>query len=175
MGKSIGVDPAILDMARQMLLEGSWELDELATMDAQELKTKWQNLSQMLASAELPFSHENGGYRYLTFGGMLVNDVICRWKKLEGCEIDDLCIWSPCPIDFRGVPKLPEGLANQAAESLKKTDEMTVFQSMLPADLLRQEMVEPWCRISCFRQILRRLASSEPKRVESGKFRALLA
>ena len=175
LGKSLGVDPAILEKARQMLLDGSWELDELATMDAEELKTKWQNLGRMLADAGLPFAHENGGYRYLTFAGRLVNDVICRWQKLEGCEVDDLCIWSPRPIDFRGVPKHPELLAEHAADSLIEADEPTIFQSMLPVCFLRQDLVEPWCRIPCYGQILQRLVTSKPKRIESEKLRTLLA
>ena len=175
LGKNIGVDPAILETVRQMLLEGSWELDELATMDAEELNTKWRNLSQVLADTGLPYVRENGGYLYLTFAGSLVNDVICRWQELDGCEVDDLCVWSPSPIDFRGIPKHPELLSDHAAESLIEAGELTIFQSMLPVGLVRHDLVEPWCRIPCYARILQRLVTSRPIEIESGKIRALLA
>ena len=158
-----------------MLIDGSWKLDELAKSDAEELETKWRDLSRMLADAELPFANENGGYRYLTFAGRLVNDVICRWEKVDGYEVDDLCIWSPRSIDFRGLPKDPEILGDHAAESLTKWGELTIFQSMLPARLLHRDIVEPWCRTPYYVHVLQRLVSSEPNEIESVTFRALLA
>ena len=175
LGKRPGVDPAILETVRQMLLEGSWEFEELATIDTEDLTTKWRNLYRMLVDAELPFALENGGYRYLTFSGRLVNDVICRWLKLDASEVDDLCIWSPRPIDFCRIPTDPELLAHHAAESLTKADELTIFQSMLPANLLRQDLIEPWCRTQCYTQILQRLARSMPHEIESSRFRTVLA
>ena len=175
LGKSLGVHPAILESVRQMLLDGRWELNELATIDVEELNSKWRNLCRVFADTDLPFAHENGGYRYLTFAGKLVNDVICRWQKLDVCEVDDLCIWSPRPIEFRVLPNHPDLLADHAAESLIKEDDLTIFQSMLPASLLRQDLVEPWCRIPCYERILQRLAVSTPQEIESEKLMMLLA
>ena len=174
-GKGLGIDPAILEVARQMLLEGSWETDELAKRDARELEIKWRDLRRELIDAELPFAHENGSYRYLTFAGRLVNDVICRWEKLDAYQVDDLCIWAPRPIDFCGIPKKPELLSDDAAEGLIKAGELTIFQSMLPARLLNQDIVEPWCRTPCFAQILARLVASGPREIESSMFSALVA
>ena len=174
MGRSVGLDPAVLELARRMLIEGDWKLDELATTDAQELDLRWRDLSRLLADSELPFTRENGGYRYLTFAGRLVNDVICRWHKPDGCEVDDFCIWSPRSIDFREIPKHPELLVEYAAESQIKADELTIFQSLLPDSLLRQDIVEPWCRVPCYAQILQRLVTSRPKEIEGERFRLLV-
>ena len=173
-GKSLGVDPSVLEAARQMLLQGSWDLKELAMVDAEGLQAKWRDLSRMLAEAELPFANENGGWRYLTFAGRLINDVICRWQGLDRCEVDDLCIWSPRPIHFRGMPTEPELLADHAMESLIKAEELTIFQSMLPTSLFRQDLVEPWSRITCYAQILQRLITAKPKKIESDRFRTML-
>jgi hypothetical protein len=158
-GRGSGVDPAIVDSARQMLIDGSWELAELAKSDAEKLATKWQDLSRIVADAELPFAHENGGYRYLTFAGRLINDVICRREELFGYDVDELSIWSPRTIDFRCVPNDPELLGNEAVESLIEAGELTIFQSMLPTRLLHREVVEPWRRTSCYAQVLQRIVS----------------
>ena len=175
LGKGAGVDPTLLETVRQMLMDSSWELNELATSDAEELDTKWRDLSQMLSNAKLPFARENRGYRYLTFAGRLVNDVISRWEELDGYEADDLCIWSPRPIDFRSVPKDPELLGDQAAESLTKAGELTIFQSMLPPRLLQLDVVEPWCRTPYYARALQRLVSSEPQEIEPVRLAELLA
>ena len=175
LGMGSGVHPAALDKARQMLIDRNWELDELAKSEMEELETKWQDLSRMLVEAELPFARDNSGYCYLTFAGSLVNDVICRWEKLDVYRVDDLCIWSPRFIDFRGVPNDPETLGDYAAESLAKAGEMTIFQSMLPARLLQRDLIEHWCRDPHYARVLGRLVLSEPNEIESDRFQALLA
>lgn len=175
LGKGLGIDPVVLEMVRNMLRERSWNLDELARNDADELAVKWGKLSQILIDAELPFVHKNGRYCYLTFAGTLVNDVICRWQEIDDCEVDDLCIWSPGSIDFRKIPKRPEFLADYASKSLIEAGELTIFQSMLPSNLLKRDVVEVWHRTPCYAQILQRLVSSEPKQIESGKFLSLFS
>ena len=174
LGKGAGVDPALLEMARQMLVNRTWKLDDLARTDAEEFQNKLQALSDSLSDTELPFAHENGTYCYLTFAGSLINDVVCRWKELDHYEIDDVCIWSPRPIDFLEIPNDPEHLVDHAAESLKEANELTIFQSMLPTSLLCRELVEPWCRVPYYAQILQRLAESTPKRIESEALQNLL-
>lgn len=174
-GKGIGIDPTILNAVRQILLESSWESSELAKTDKIVLNRKWKKLSQMLTEAELPYMHENEGFCYLTFAGSLVNDVICRSQRLVSYEIDDLRIWSPCPIEFHAIPKNPELLVDYAVESQVNFNEITLFQSMLPDSLLRKDLAEPWCRNPSYARILQRLGSSKPKRIESDKFRMLLA
>ena len=175
LGMAPGVDPTVLETARQMLIDGTWELGDLTKDDIGEYKIKWRYLSQMLTEDKLLFAQDNGGYRYLTFAGNLVNDVICRWEELEAYQVDDLCIWSPRPIDFRGVPNDPETLGDHAAESLTKAGELTIFQSMLPARLLQRDLIEPWCRGPHYARVLRRLVSSKPYEIESGRFQDLLA
>lgn len=174
LGKGAGVDPALLETARQMLVKRAWKLDDLARTDAEELADKLQALSDSLSDTELPFAQENGTYCYLTFAGRLINDVICRWKELEHFEIDDICIWSPRPIDFCEIPNNPERLVDHAAESLREADEHTIFQSMLPTSLLCRDLVEPWCRVPYYAQILQRLAQSTPKRIEGETLQTLL-
>ena len=175
LGMGAGVDPTVLETARQMLIDQSWELDELPKRDSKEVETKWRELSRILAEAELPFAHDNGGYRYLTFAGSIVNEVICRWEELDTYQVDDLCIWSPRSIDFCGIPNDPEILRNHAAERLTKSGELTIFQSMLPARLLQRDLFEPWCRIPYYALVLKRLVSSKLKEIESDRFEALMA
>ena len=175
LGSGLGIHPAALDTARKMLIGRNWELNELAKSEAEELDIKWQDLSQMLAEAGLPFAHDNGGYRYLTFAGSLVNDVICRWEKLDAYRVDDLCIWSPRSIDFQCIPNDPEILGDDAAESLAKAGELTIFQSLLPDRLLQRDLIEHWCREPHYAWVLQRLVSSEPREIESNRFQTLLA
>ena len=174
LGMGAGVDPAVLETARQMLIDRNWELAELAKSDTEELDTRWRDISRILADAELPFVHDNGDYCYLTFAGSLVNDVICRWEALDAYKVDDLCIWSLRPIDFRGIPTDPEILGDHAAESLTKAGELTIFQSMLPARLSQRDLIEPWCRIPHYTRALERLVLAEPNEIESDRFQALL-
>ena len=157
-----------------MLVKRSWELDDLARTDAEEFQDKLQALSDSLSDTELPFAQVNGTYCYLTFAGRLINDVICRWKELDHYQIDDVCIWSPRQIEFLEIPSIPEHLVDHAADSLKEADELTIFQSMLPTSLLCRELVEPWCRVPYYAQILQRLAQSTPKRIESETLQTLL-
>ena len=174
LGAALGVDPILIETARQMLVNRTWKLDELATFDAEKLHPKLQGLAQTLNETDLPFVIEKGIYCYLTLAGALVNDVICRTQDLDGYEVDDLCIWSPRPVSFRQLPKEPELLVDHAAESLIKADELTIFQSMLPSSLMRRDIVESWCRNPCYAQILQRLVQSNPQRIASMKFRMFL-
>lgn len=175
LGMGPRVDPAVLETAHQMLVDRSWELGEVAKSDVVALEGKWRELSRVLAKTGLPFAHDDGGYRYLTFAGGLVNDVICRWEQLDAYQVDDLCIWSPRSIDFRSVPIDPELLGNHAAESLTKAGESTIFQLMLPTHLLQRDLIEHWCRSPHYARILKRLVLSEPDEIESNRFQALLA
>ena len=174
LGKGAGVDPVLLETARQMLVKRTWKLDDLARTDAEEFQDKLHALSESLSDTELPFAHENGTYCYLTFAGSLINDVICRWKAFDHYEVDDLCIWSPRPIDFLQIPNNTEHLVDRAAESLKEADELTIFQSMLPTSFLSRDLVEPWCRVPYYAQILQRLAHSTLKRIEIETLQTLL-
>ncbi len=174
LGKGVGVDPVLLETARQMLVKRTWKLDDLARTDAEAFQDKLHALSESLSDTELPFAHENGTYCYLTFAGRLINDVICRWKAYDHYEVDDLCIWSPRPIDFLQIPNNTEYLVDRAAESLKEADELTIFQSMLPTSFLSRDLVEPWCRVPYYAQILQRLAHSTLKRIESETLQTLL-
>ena len=69
LGMAPGVDPTVLETARQMLIDGTWELGDLTKDDIGEYKIKWRYLSQMLTEDKLLFAQDNGGYRYLTFAG----------------------------------------------------------------------------------------------------------
>jgi ATP-dependent Lhr-like helicase len=175
LGKGPGVDPTVLEAARQMLIDGSWQVDELAKSDADDLGAKWRIIGEILRDTELPFARENGGYRYLTFAGRLVNDVICRWEKVDGYEVDDLCIWSPRLIDLSSVPKDPDLLRAEAAESLTRAGELTIFQSMLPPRLLERDLVEPWCQTPYYARALQRLALCKAHEIESDRLRVVLA
>lgn len=175
LGKGIGVDPDILETTRLMLFCSGWDLEELAKGDVGELAEKWNKLSWILTDAELPFARDNEGYRYLTFAGRLVNDVICRDEKLDGYSVDDLCIWSPRPINFQSISNNIELLGHHAEESLTKAGELTIFQSMLPARLILSDLLESWHRNPCYGRVLKRLASAEPAEIDSDVFRSLLA
>ena len=174
LGRGPGIHPAVLDAARQILINRDWEFDEIAKGDQAELEAKWQDISEMMADAELPFTYDKHGYRYATFAGHLINDVICRWEKLDTYQVDDLCIWSPRVIDFQGVPDDPETLGDCAADSLARAGEFTIFQSMLPPRLMRRDLVEQWCRDPYYARVLERLVSSQPNEIEGDRFRSLL-
>ncbi len=90
--KGVGVEPALLATVRQMLAHGNWKLATLATNRRRATPASAVISSQTLTEAEPPFASENGSCRSLTFADRLTNDVICRWKNLDGCEIEDLCI-----------------------------------------------------------------------------------
>jgi ATP-dependent helicase Lhr and Lhr-like helicase len=157
-GSGIPLDPTVLEEMLRAL-----ELGVRANHIASETRSWFvplaERLRQHVAWNRIPLAHAPGdyNYHYFTFAGRLVNGVIAHWAGLSQYEAEDVVLRSHMPIDFSRLPTDPTELQGLAARLLQIPDDLTIFQNVLPSQLLERELVDAWIKTPVFKRSLTRL------------------
>ena len=144
------------------------EMLRLLESDAQELHVVGDAAAWFRASADamrpylgrdrLPVARDSRGYFcYVTFAGRLMNRVIAQWAGLGWYEADDLVLRTVDRLDLSRLPTQPSALEDIAAQAMQLPDDLTVFQSLIPRELLMRELVDEWNKTPVFTRTLNRL------------------
>ncbi|MDD2600634.1 MAG: DEAD/DEAH box helicase [Kiritimatiellae bacterium] len=134
------------------------------------------NIQEQTTSDDLPFFRGKSGIRYYTFAGKLVNKAVCLMIGQSDAEVDDVSILVRKEIDWAQLPIQPEAYASFASDLMDEPDSLSVFQLMLPNDLLLRESFQSWLRNRSVIDILARLTHAKLKELTpaaSTQFEAL--
>lgn len=104
----------------------------------------------------------DGSLLHFTFGGRLVNTVIAKWAGLDDFHAGEVALRCGREIDLTRLPAAPEELQDLAADYLSRPLTLTVFQQLLPPELLIRELTEIWHKAPVYRRHLRRLREATP-------------
>lgn len=99
---------------------------------------------------------------YLTFAGLKMNSLIAAFFKVDTQQSSDLCLISGVPIDFSELPENITGFGSLLG-LINNGERRSVFQDMLPSDLIQRERESIWLSMPLAEIILQRLRTSETK------------
>jgi ATP-dependent Lhr-like helicase len=104
----------------------------------------------------------DGSVLHFTFAGRLMNSVIARWAGLDTFHAGEVVLRCGRELDLTVLPPAVEGLREIAADYLSRPLTLTVFQQLLPPDLLSRELTDIWQKAPVYARHLQRLREATP-------------
>jgi len=120
-------------------------------------------LSKYVRTGSLPIVRlADGSVLHFTFAGRLINSVIARWAGLEAFHAGEVVLRCGRELDLTGLPTATGELRDIAADYLSRPLTLTVFQQLLPPDLLVRELTDIWHKAPVYERHLQRLREATP-------------
>jgi hypothetical protein len=111
---------------------------------------------------------------YLTFAGRVTNQVVVQALQADAVDVGDLFIETSTSVSFTELADDIAIYADIASQALDRPMELTVYQGLLPVELLRLELGLSWSRSPVSRRTMARLRTSEPVQVTSSIYASIL-
>lgn len=108
---------------------------------------------------QVPCFQRDGGVLYFTFAGYLVNKAI-GLSTGRDFKAEELTIWASSPIQWGNVGSAPEAYEAYFPNLFEVSSDLSIYQSMLPADLQLAEFLQMWLKDETIRVALQRLRNS---------------
>jgi ATP-dependent helicase Lhr and Lhr-like helicase len=163
-GTAAELDPTLVEAEMLLLQEGSIWADVRSRARFEPLSKVLAPLAQ-LAPDRLAYWREQERYVYLTFAGQQLNSLLAEWFD-AGCDgVSELTLEGPHALDFTGIPQHMSAYEQHFGAVKGHDKRRTLYQELLPAELLRAEMRDAWLRTPVFERTLRRLAAAIPLEV----------
>lgn len=158
------LDPTIIE-AMLHLLEAGIPDPHMRTADGVEFTAKAERLKKHLSGEVIPVAKGDQRFLYFTFGGQLLNDAIARYNRLTEYRAGEIVLESAEPINFSTLPDDIDSLLPQALPLLANPMSLTVFQQLLPSELLDRELAQHWSTPGVYARSLRRLRRGSQRSV----------
>jgi ATP-dependent Lhr-like helicase len=104
----------------------------------------------------------DGSVLHFTFAGRLINSVIARWAGLEEFNASEVTLRCGRQLDLTDLPANPGDLQDLAADYLSRPLTLTVFQQLLPPEVLVRELIDIWHKAPVYGRHLERLREAAP-------------
>ena len=118
---------------------------------------------------QVPCLQRDGGILYFTFAGYLVNKAI-GLSTGKDFKADELTLWATAPIQWANVGSTPEAYEQFFPSLFEVASDLSIYQSVLPADLLLKEFLQMWLKDETIPLALQRLRNSTAVAVGAGLF-----
>jgi ATP-dependent Lhr-like helicase len=119
-----------------------------------------------LSEFQIPYWQEGPSYIHLTCAGKKLNQAIAAWAGGNPSAATELTLSLDAPLDPSELPTAPEGFADHLTTvDALYSGELTVFQNLLPHEILVAERLDWWFKTPGVSRALGRLAASTPVRV----------
>jgi len=156
-GSKAPLDPAnVEEMLR--LLEAGVSFRKITMGSGDQFREVAGRLRQYVRWDQIPMVRNPEGYYYFTFAGKVLNSVIARWARLASFDAGEIALRTEDPIDFSQLPADPYKLHSVASQVMQVPENLTLFQGLLPADLIERELVDIWLKTPVFARSLERLS-----------------
>ena len=121
-----------------------------------------------LSYAQIPYWRDRTMYVHLTGAGKRLNQVITAWAGGDPKLATELTLTLASPLEPSSLPSEVSGFAQHlmTVDALY-AGEMTVFQNLLPHDLVVAERLDWWFKTPAVRRGLDRLTKSTPLLVDA--------
>ena len=156
-GSKAPLDPAnIEEMLR--LLEAGISNPQMSSQSRDRFLAATHRVRPYVGWDRIALARDQNGYHYFTFAGQVVNSVVARWANLTSFHAGEIVLRSDGPIDFTKLPTDPYELRFAASQVMQVPDNLSVFQALLPIELLERELVDVWLKRQVFARSLERLS-----------------
>jgi ATP-dependent Lhr-like helicase len=120
-------------------------------------------LSSYVRRDTLPVARlADGSVVHFTFAGRLINTIIARWAGLDSFHAGEIVLQCGGELDLASLPADPGELQDLAADYLSRPLTLTVFQQLLPPEILVRELTDIWRKAPVYARQLRRLREAMP-------------
>lgn len=161
-GPGADLDPTLLEEILN-LIEHKVPPAGMSGEQADRFLATTGRLRDYVRTDTLPVLHlVDGSVLHFTFAGRLINSVIARWAGLDAFHADEVVLQCDRELDLTALPPAAEDLQDIAADYLSRPLTLTVFQQLLPPDLLIRELTDIWQKAPVYARHLRRLKEAMP-------------
>ncbi len=165
-GGGIGFDAFLTDRMWRILLQEDFPLEELTPNLRTGIARARSVLGRNCRADHIPFIRTPEGIQYFTFGGHLVNKAVALIAGQLDYRAGDITLDVVSPIDWAHLPTDPNAYDRVFDQLFEATSEQSLFQSLLPLELQRQEFLQDWLKDESIPSILARLKNSTPKSID---------
>ena len=95
-----------------------------------------------------------------------MNKAIAAYARDPRIEVDAISLKTRLPISWSSIPTNPASYLSVLDEPFRDKGEQSLFQALLPEELQRREKMQQWIKDTHVCQVLERLRSSQPVRIE---------
>jgi len=158
-GGKAPLDPgSVEEMLR--LLEIGIDFSKTAGASRDRFAGVAERLRRYVGWDRIPVALDERGYHYFTFAGQVVNAVIARWAGLRSYDAREIVLRTSQAIDFSKLPTKSFELRLAATEAMHVPENLSIFQQLLPDELLERELVDVWLKTPVFGRTLERLRNA---------------
>lgn len=166
MKMGIGFDPVLTERMWQIIHSNDLSIFDVVETSLREKIVRFQEAMHKICTVnQIPFTFTGGKVCYYTFAGYLVNKAVCLVNNLPNPEIDDISIKLDTaylgPINWNSLNIDPTSYSSFFDSLFEVTAEQSIYQTMLPEDLQKEEFIQEWLKNDYVPKILGRLAKSE--------------
>jgi ATP-dependent helicase Lhr and Lhr-like helicase len=159
-GSGVRPDAFVLDRIWNVLYDDTAPLEILDMTLRARIEELRKNLRLACGANQIPFSRSTKGFHYITCAGYLVNKAIALVTNQRDYLAEDISLIVEHPVSWSTIPTDPETYERGFPMLFEPTDQ-SLYQTLLPVDLQRQEFMQGWLKDASIRQVLFRLAHAE--------------
>ena len=158
------LDPTIIE-AMLHLLEAGVPDPHMRTADSVKFTAKAERIKKHIGGDVIPVAKDDKQFLYFTFGGQLLNGAIARYNRSTQYRAGEIVLESVEPINFSALPDDIDSLLPEALPLLTDPMSLTVFQQLLPSEVLDRELAQHWSGPGVYARSLNRLRRSVQRSV----------
>jgi ATP-dependent Lhr-like helicase len=173
-GSGPGADAFMCNCIWEWLVSSSPPADHIVGHLRDVIERDCKRFRSVVAVGQVPYARTEQGLRYLTFAGHLVNRAIGLITGQPGFVASDFWLEVPSPIDWAGLPNNVQGFARAYDLLPQQSAEQSLYQTLLPVPLQREEVLQEWLNDGAIATVLARLADSRAMLIDPAVATGLL-
>ena len=115
---------------------------------------------------QIPCKRTIEGCQYTTYAGYMVNKAIALFTNQRDYRAEDTTLTVTHPIAWQSLPIDPQSYESIFPLLFEASGDQSLYQTLLPHDLQRDEFLQAWIQDNTVREVLARLTRSETVQVE---------
>jgi ATP-dependent Lhr-like helicase len=156
-GRRPPMDPTLIQEEWRLMVSDSIREDVGSPAEIARIREALAPVLGMTYS-QIPYWREGSSFKYLTCAGMKLNQAISEWAGGNPSSATELTLSVDEPMNFTELPSELHDLApHLLAVDAMYAGELTVFQNLLPHEILVAERLDWWFKTPALSRALDRL------------------
>jgi len=159
-GSGVTLNPSLAEAEWELLVSGAVDQDVGSPERIAALTVALGGLIG-LSSETVPVWHDASGYVHLTCAGIRLNQLLAVWASGDRAKATELTVALPAQLKLESIPTDIAAFGDLLSDvTAAEVSDRTIFQSLLPVELLRAEVLDTWAKTPVFGRTLDRLSRS---------------
>ena len=158
-GIGIQYDSFVTNLIWQQLCDNAFSLELLDSVMLPLIEQKLNNV-RSCGRLHIPTQRHAQIYQYDTYAGYLVNKAIGLITKQPSFTATNVTLSTAYPVPWHQIPTDPHSYEIVFPQLFEADSRQSIFQTVLPPDLQREEFLQIWLKDSTVKEALTRLSQS---------------